>query len=294
MCITRIGRGLVAAPPLASWPVVPRLDRIAFAPVRAAGRSSRRLLADEAQRMVQEVLAGDLPETVSRSVTEHHVIERVTPTLEEIVAGVLRSPAFRAELYDLVASAELRRAAAKQGMSFADEVASSIRHTTKRADDATDARIRPNAIRAPRTAGPWTRAFAFMIDVALAQTVFLGAAALIAILSSVVAPLRGQIVVLSLAGVGWLLVETVYFVGFWSGVGQTPGMRLLRIEFPRRLSPARALVRFVALLIAILPLCAGLLPVLFDRRRRGIHDMLASTTVVAKPAPAASVAASPG
>jgi len=41
----------------------------------------------------------------------------------------------------------------------------------------------------------------------------------------------------------------------------------------------RALLRVVGLVIAIVPFFAGFLPVLFDRRRRAIQDMLAGTTV---------------
>ena len=40
------------------------------------------------------------------------------------------------------------------------------------------------------------------------------------------------------------------------------------------------LLRFAGLLLCIVPLFAGFLPVLFDRRRRGLHDMLAGTAVV--------------
>jgi uncharacterized RDD family membrane protein YckC len=36
--------------------------------------------------------------------------------------------------------------------------------------------------------------------------------------------------VLVAAGGAWLLVATVYFTGFWTLTGQTPGMRVLHIE----------------------------------------------------------------
>jgi hypothetical protein len=38
-------------------------------------------------------------------------------------------------------------------------------------------------------------------------------------------------------------------------------------------------VRFAGLLLAIVPLFAGFLPVLFDERRRGLPDYLAGTVV---------------
>jgi uncharacterized RDD family membrane protein YckC len=42
----------------------------------------------------------------------------------------------------------------------------------------------------------------------------------------------------------------------------------------------RSLVRFVGLILAIVPLFAGFLPVLFDSRRRGLQDFLSGTVVI--------------
>jgi uncharacterized RDD family membrane protein YckC len=53
-------------------------------------------------------------------------------------------------------------------------------------------------------------------------------------------------------------------------------------------SVARSLLRLVGLWLAIVPLFAGFLPVLFDARRRGLQDFLAGTVVLyAGPASAA-------
>jgi uncharacterized RDD family membrane protein YckC len=42
----------------------------------------------------------------------------------------------------------------------------------------------------------------------------------------------------------------------------------------------RAILRTLATWISIVPLFAGYLPVLFDRRRRGLPDLVAGTEVV--------------
>ena len=42
----------------------------------------------------------------------------------------------------------------------------------------------------------------------------------------------------------------------------------------------RALIRLGGLVLAIIPLFAGFLPVLFDDRRRALHDWLARTLVI--------------
>ena len=76
----------------------------------------------------------------------------------------------------------------------------------------------------------------------------------------------------------------IYFVLFWSAAGQTPGMRLLRIRVRGpggdSLSIGRSLVRLVGLGLAIVPMFAGFVPVLFTERRRGLPDFLAGTVVL--------------
>ena len=45
----------------------------------------------------------------------------------------------------------------------------------------------------------------------------------------------------------------------------------------------RALVRLVGMVLAAIPLLAGYFMVLFDDRRRGLHDRLARTVVIDVP-----------
>jgi len=101
--------------------------------------------------------------------------------------------------------------------------------------------------------------------------------------ASVVGGLRPDWLVGVLVAAGWALVVDAYLVVFWTMSGQTPGMRLLhlRVVGPDGDHPGlgRSLVRLVGLIIAIAVLFVGLLPVLVDGRRRGLHDWLASTTV---------------
>ena len=52
-----------------------------------------------------------------------------------------------------------------------------------------------------------------------------------------------------------------------------------------RVKPRWAVVRFVGVLLAALPLFAGFVPILFDARRRGFQDWLAHTAVVNAPGP---------
>ena len=90
--------------------------------------------------------------------------------------------------------------------------------------------------------------------------------------------------VAAIAGVAGLLLEIVYFAGFWSLEGQTPGMRLMRLRVlgPDGSRPASAArcCAWSARGCAIVPLFAGFLPVLVDDRRRALQDFIAGTIVV--------------
>jgi uncharacterized RDD family membrane protein YckC len=125
---------------------------------------------------------------------------------------------------------------------------------------------------------------ALVVDAALAQAAYLVVAASVGLVLGLAGALDGGWLTGSLAGGGWLLVVALYFVGFWSVTGQTPGMRLLRLRVQARSgeppSAFRSLLRLAGLILAIILLFAGFLPALFDRRRRALPDFVAGTTVV--------------
>ena len=81
-----------------------------------------------------------------------------------------------------------------------------------------------------------------------------------------------------------LAIVTVFFCGFWAHGGQTLGMRAWRIRVVGQdgapLSWPRAVLRFLAGVLALLPLGLGLWWGIFDAQRRGWHDRLTNTRVV--------------
>jgi uncharacterized RDD family membrane protein YckC len=146
-------------------------------------------------------------------------------------------------------------------------------------------------------AGIATRAVALAIDALLAHVIVLSGGAVLALVASLVGDAQLDTLGAILAGVAWIAVVGFYFVLFWSTAGQTPGMRVLALrvlgpdgEHPRI---ARSIVRVIGLALAIVPLFAGFIPVLFDRRRRGLPDLLARTVVIYDGAELAGVPASP-
>lgn len=81
-----------------------------------------------------------------------------------------------------------------------------------------------------------------------------------------------------------LLFVASYYVLFWTLAGQTPGKGIMGLKIlPRRgskLSLSRAILRYLAFYLSIVPLGAGILWILIDDRRLAWHDKLAGTCVV--------------
>ena len=89
----------------------------------------------------------------------------------------------------------------------------------------------------------------------------------------------------AIAGVVYLVWTAGYFVVFWSISGQTPGSRLMQVRLVTpgggRVKPARALVRWIGMNLALLPLPWGYVPIPF--KRLGFPDWLAHTRVIEAP-----------
>jgi uncharacterized RDD family membrane protein YckC len=140
-----------------------------------------------------------------------------------------------------------------------------------------------------RYAGIATRALALAIDVAIVQVLVLTGAAVIGLVAELAGGLDLDTAGRVVAAGAWALAVAGYFVTFWSTVGQTPAMRMMdiRVTTADGAMPGimRSIVRLIGLVLAIIPFFAGFLPVLFDDRRRGVHDMLAGTVVEHAEAP---------
>jgi uncharacterized RDD family membrane protein YckC len=256
------------------------------------------LAAPEAERTLDHVLAGPLPVSVSRSLVQHQVVERVArETLDDrqtarIVETILSSPEFEAALHRVASSPALRAALTQQTADFGDEVIADLRSRAYRGDAALERKPRAWTHRAPRTgevaqAGLVSRGVAFALDLLLVTAIFVIGSALAGLASNVVGGFRPQWIAIAIAGAAAALLDIAYFAGFWALVGQTPGMRLLRLRVlgPSGTSPGfgRSLVRLAGAWLALVPLGLGLLPVLFDDRRRALQDFIAGTTVVRDP-----------
>ncbi len=133
-----------------------------------------------------------------------------------------------------------------------------------------------------------TRVIALVIDAAVinvvALLVSLGASLILSLFHITT---TAKDVLIVIGAVAYVLWTIVYFVGFWATTGETLGDRIMRIRVVAvdgsRVKPRWALVRIVGAVLSALPLFAGYLLILFDRRRRGLLDIMARTVVVESP-----------
>lgn len=133
-------------------------------------------------------------------------------------------------------------------------------------------------------AGIVTRTIAFAIDAAVIDAVaaVVGATVLL-ILSVLAVDHQARTVLAAIGGVAFVIWWVAYFVTFWTATGQTPGNRVMRIRVVRddgtRRRPRHALLRLIGMVVG-LPLLWGYVPILFNDRRRALHDAMAGTVVV--------------
>jgi uncharacterized RDD family membrane protein YckC len=192
-----------------------------------------------------------------------------------------------AESQDAAATAIVdAQAQAKAAAAHAIAEAQAQAAAAQRIPTQTGARERPAA----DYTGLVTRAIGFGIDaviIDLTAVIVTGIIALALNLFSI--PSKIDTALAALGAVVFIVWSAAYFVTFWSTTGQTPGARIMRFRVlgpgaqRGHITPRRALVRLLAMILAAIPLLAGYFMVLFDDRRRGLHDRLAHTVVIDAP-----------
>ena len=135
-----------------------------------------------------------------------------------------------------------------------------------------------------RYAGFWVRFVAFVLDAIVLGVLTAAVAPLIGGGSPVTFDNDGYVFNYTTNAIG-LLIDLVYFVGFWTWRGQSPGMipfnmRIVLAADGGKVDVVRSLLRYVGLIISIAILFLGVIWVAFDRRKQGWHDKIAGTVVV--------------
>lgn len=145
---------------------------------------------------------------------------------------------------------------------------------------------RPGPMPGYHYAGFWVRFLAFVLD-----GIILG------VLSAALSPFAGPQFTVTGSGAAAVfafhatanalgtLVGLVYFLGFWSWRGQTPGMmpfnmQVLGVADGKKIDLVRGLLRYVGYILSAIPFLLGFIWAAFDSRKQGWHDKLAQTVVI--------------
>ncbi len=281
------------------------LGRLARYPARVARGQLDEHVVPEVSRIVDRLLAGEMPEELARSVAEHHVLERMveelaasgaldqmidravaSPRTEEAVQRVVASAAVQQAIREVVSSPEVVEALKAQTTGLVDTLANDVSERGNALDDRIDSFVRRRPVVEPTYAGVATRGAAFALDLVGLAVLYGIFAGTIALISYLVGGLARVSIIGGVLGGGATLLILAYFVFFWSGAGRTPGMDVLglRVRDASGGPPSfgRSLLRGIVTWFSIAIFFLGYLPVLFDRRRRGLPDLVAGTEVVYK------------
>ena len=131
-----------------------------------------------------------------------------------------------------------------------------------------------------------TRGISWVVDVLLINLVAIITGLGVELIASIF-PITKNLkpVFLAIAAGVYVVWTAGYFVVFWSISGQTPGSRLMQVRLVTpgggRVKPVRALVRWIGMNVAMLPLPWGYVPIPF--KRLGFPDWLAHTRVIEAP-----------
>jgi uncharacterized RDD family membrane protein YckC len=76
----------------------------------------------------------------------------------------------------------------------------------------------------------------------------------------------------------------VYYIGFWTWKGQTPGKMVMGIKIIAAdggpIGLGRAIIRYLGFFVSAIILYLGFIMIAFDGRKQGLHDKIAGTFVV--------------
>jgi uncharacterized RDD family membrane protein YckC len=211
--------------------------------------------------------------------------------IERIWERLLASEEVQKLVERIAEAPEVRSAIAAQGAGLIDDIGREAADATHRADDGLERIARRTLRRPPRAqrtdrAGAVSRATALLLDGLILNAAFLALSAVVTLVLSLAFGAGGNASApaIAIGASTWIVAGSLYLMSFWALSGQTPGMRFFRIrldsEVGPRIGPRRAVRRLVGLVLAIVPLGAGLVPVVFADDHRGWQDRIAGTDVL--------------
>ncbi len=251
--------------------------------------------SEAVERAIARVLQGPVVEEAVNGALESDAVKRAliealdSELVDEVWLRLLASDETQRLVERIAEAPEIRAAISAQSAGFIEDIGHTVGAATRKIDDALERSAR-RVFRRPQRpvpterAGAVTRALALGLDVLLVNLAFSGLAAITAlVVSAFTGGNSGSNVALVFGTTAWLMLNSLYLVGFWSLAGQTLGMRFLGIRLAvegQGLPVRKSVRRLIGLGLGFLTLGIGFLGILFDERRRGWQDRMAGVDVL--------------
>ncbi|HEX3737794.1 MAG TPA: RDD family protein [Solirubrobacterales bacterium] len=259
--------------------------------------------SEAVERALARVLEGPLVEDAVQGALESAAVKTAlleamdSELVDEVWRRLLASQQAQQLVERIAEAPEVRAAISAQGVGLLDDIGRQIAKVARDLDDTVERILRRIFFRRRRPlptnrAGAVSRSVAMLIDAVIVNLFFTVLAGAVTLVATFFGGSGENVPRLAVAAGSfvWLAVVGAYLVGFWSLVGQTPGMRFLGIRLnERRLPFGRSVRRLIGLGLSFVTFGIGFLGVVFGESRRGWADRLGHTEVVydeRRPAPA--------
>jgi uncharacterized RDD family membrane protein YckC len=250
--------------------------------------------SEAVERAMARVLQGPIVEEAVQGALESEAVKKAlleamdSELVDEVWRRLLASDQAQQLVERIAEAPEVRAAISAQGAGLLEDIGRTIGRLARRLDDSFERVARRIVFRRRRAvasdhAGAVSRSLAMVID---GVFVNLGFTAAVAIATLVDNAFGGggngaSNFAIAVGSTAWLALGSLYLVGFWSLVGQTPGMRFVGIRLSvDRLPLRRAIRRLVGLGLSVVAFGIGFLGIVFGERRRGWDDRFGGTDVL--------------
>jgi uncharacterized RDD family membrane protein YckC len=268
--------------------------------------------SEAVERAMARVLRGPVVEEAVQGALESDAVKRAlleamdSELVDEVWRRLLSSEEVQQLVERIAEAPEVRAAISAQGVGLLEDIGRTIGKLARRLDDSFERIVRRIFFRPRRSvptshAGVVSRTLAMAIDAVFVNLGFTAIVALITLVDNAFggSAKGGSSFAIAIGSTAWVLMSSVYLLGFWSLAGQTPGMRFVGIELSEhRLSFRRSLRRLFGLGLSVITFGIGFLGVVFGEQRRGWEDRFSGTFVVyderrPEPAPWSSLEPAP-
>jgi len=246
------------------------------------------------ERAMARVLEGPVVEEAVEGALESERVKRAlleamdSELVDEVWRRLLASEEVQQLVERIAEAPEVRAAISAQGAGLLEDIGRTIGNIARRLDNRFERIVRrvffrPQRLLPTERAGVVSRGLAMVVDGVFVNLAFTAFVALVTLVANAFGGNGegGTSLAIAVGSTAWLSFGAIYLVGFWSLVGETPGMRFLGIRLSEdRLSPRRSFRRLVGLGLSVLTFGAGFLGIVFRENRRAWEDRFSGSEVL--------------